>query len=67
MHLSYSQINSYRLCPYYWKLEKLDGEFLGLTTVSMSRGRGVHKGAEANFVQKIDTHQDLPYDDIVGA
>lgn len=67
MHLSYSQINSYRLCPEYWRREKLEGEFLGLTTVSMSRGRGVHKGAEKNFVQKKDSHSDLPADDIVGA
>jgi len=66
VHLSYSQINSYRLCPEYYKREKLEGEFLGLTTVSMSRGRGVHKGAEKNFVQKKDSHADLPVDDIIG-
>jgi len=67
MHLSYSQVNSYRLCPEYYRREKLEGEFLGLTTVSMSRGRGVHKGAEENFRQKVETRKDLPLSDIVGA
>lgn len=67
MHLSYSQVNSYRLCPEYWKREKLEGDFLGLTTVSMSRGSGVHRGAEENFKQKIESHEDLPVAEIVDA
>lgn len=67
MHLSYSQVNSYRLCPEYWRREKIEGDFLGLTTVSMSRGTGVHKGAEANFKQKINSHEDLPVADIIDA
>jgi hypothetical protein len=31
----------------------------------MLRGSGVHKGAEVNFNQKIDSHEDLPAKDIV--
>lgn len=65
MHLSQSQVTSYLLCGEYYRREKIEGEFLGLTTVSAARGTGVHQGARANFGQKKETRVDLPRNEIV--
>lgn len=65
--LSQSQIKTYILCGEYYRRERIEGEFLGMTTPSMARGSGVHRGAEHNFKQKKETHVDLPQDEIVGA
>jgi hypothetical protein len=66
-HLSQSQIRTYLYCGEYFRRERIEGEFLGLKTVSMARGSGVHRGAEHNFTQKKETHADLPKSEIVGA
>lgn len=63
--LSQSQITSFLLCPEYYRRERIEGDFLGLKTVSLARGSGVHKGAEANFSQKKDSRVDLPREEIV--
>jgi hypothetical protein len=67
MHLSQSQVYTYMMCGEYYRREKIEGDFLGITSVSAARGSGVHTGARTNFDQKKETRVDLPKKEIVEA
>jgi CRISPR/Cas system-associated exonuclease Cas4 (RecB family) len=65
-HLSKSQIDLYHKCPEAYRRRYIEGEKRP-PGIALLVGTGVHVGAETNFRQKIETHQDLSADDIIDA
>ena len=65
-HLSPSQCNTWQMCPERWRRRYIEGEVIP-PGVAAHRGTGVHGGAQINFDQKIESHVDLPAEDIVDA
>lgn len=65
-HISPSQMETYARCPEAWRRRYVCGDISppGIAAVT---GKGVHGGAQINFSQKIDTHIDLPTEDIADA
>lgn len=62
--LSPSKVTSYQTCGYKFFRTYIQGEWKppGIAAV---RGSGVHGAAQANFAQKIESHEDLPKSDLV--
>jgi len=65
-HRSPSQIGSYLRCGEAWRRIYLEHE-RPPPFISMLTGTGMHKGAQVNFEQKIESHVDLPVPQIVDA
>lgn len=65
-HISETQLSMHAKCPEQWRRRYLEHDRIP-PGMAMHIGSGVHKGAEANFRQKIDSHADLSSDDIVDA
>lgn len=65
-HVSPSQLDMYEKCGEQWRRRYVLKEKIP-PGIAMLRGSSVHVGAEINFKQKIETHQDLPTKDIVEA
>ena len=63
-YLSPSQINQYLRCPQCYKFKYIDGIWAPATS-AMVRGKAVHSGVEFNYRQKMDTHEDLPLNQIL--
>lgn len=57
-HLSNSQFSLFCKCPEAWRRRYEEGEKIP-PGVAMLIGTGVHFGIETNFIQKIETHEDL--------
>jgi CRISPR/Cas system-associated exonuclease Cas4 (RecB family) len=53
-------------CQEQYRRRYIEGEKIP-PGISMHTGSGFHKGAETNFTQKIETHEDLPAKEIVEA
>lgn len=65
-HLSASQLESIARCPEAYRRRYIEGDKIP-PAIAMIVGSGLHKGAEVNFRQKIETHSDLPASDIIDA
>lgn len=65
-HLSASQIEMFNKCPESWRRRYLEREIIP-PKLAMLKGTAVHAGAEVNFRQKVDSHQDLPTTEIIDA
>lgn len=65
-HLSATQLDSYCRCPEAYRRRYIEGERIP-PSAAMLKGTGLHRGAEHNFRQKIESHQDLKASDIVDA
>lgn len=65
-HVSFSSLDMYWRCPEQYRRVHILHERLQPGVAAMT-GTGVHRGAEVNFTQKIDSHRDLPPSDIVDA
>lgn len=65
-HFSASQLDHYCLCPESYRQWYEERNRIP-PTVHMARGLGMHGGAEVNMRQKIDSHRDLPRQDIIDA
>lgn len=65
-HYSPSQISMYGRCAEQYRRRYVEGERLA-PGIAMIRGSAVHDGARINFRQKIDSHADLPANEIVEA
>lgn len=65
-HLSATQLESYVRCPEAYRRSYVEREKLP-PGIALLKGKGFHKGAETNMRQKLETHVDLPADDIVAA
>ena len=57
--LSFSSLNAWALCPERWRRAYLEGERLP-PGIAAHRGKGLHKSAEYNFMQKITSGEDEP-------
>lgn len=65
-HLSVSQYGMWETCGEQWRRRYLLGEKIP-PGIALLTGTGVHAGAELNFKQKIQTHEDLPLSDLKDA
>jgi len=65
-HISATQLDMYWRCPESYRRRYVEGEVIP-PAIALLQGRAFHKGAEFNFRQKIDTHEDLPAGEIVDA
>lgn len=63
-YLSPSQIDSFTRCGEAYRRRYIEKEIIP-PAFAMLKGGAVHVGAEENFKQKIESHQDLPTKDIV--
>lgn len=63
-HLSHTQLDMYWRCPEQYRRRYIEREVIP-PGVAMLQGTGVHRAAEANFRQKIETHADMPAKEIV--
>jgi hypothetical protein len=59
-------LDSYCKCGEAYRRRYIEGERIP-PNVAMLKGTGFHRGAETNFRQKIETHEDLKPSDIVDA
>lgn len=62
--LSPTQIMSYTRCPESFRRRYIEKEIIP-PAIAQVKGTAVHKGAEFNYSQKIETKKDLPKKDIV--
>ncbi len=65
-HLSASQLEMFWRCPEQYRRRYIEGEKLP-PGIALIAGKAFHKGAEVNFTQKIESHEDLPTCDIADA
>lgn len=65
-HISNSQLDMFTRCGEQYRRRYIEKEIIP-PGISFLIGSGCHKGAEANFSQKIESHQDLPKADIIDA
>jgi len=64
-HLSASQLDMISKCPEQWRRRYIEGEIIP-PGIAALKGKAVHKPAEVNFRQKIETHDDLPVEEFRG-
>lgn len=65
-HYSASQINQYLRCSAQWKYRYIDN-VVSPPSSAIVVGKSYHAALEKNYGQKIETHQDLPIDDVLDA
>lgn len=65
-HLSVTRLEMYARCGEQYRRRYVEGEIIP-PGVALAVGRGVHGGAEENFRQKVESHRDLPPQQIVDA
>lgn len=65
-YLSNSQLQMYERCGEAYRRSYIEGEKIP-PKMAMLKGTGVHGASRVNFLQKIQTHKDLPKNDIVDA
>lgn len=63
-HISPSQVASYTKCGEAYRRRYIIGDKIP-PSISLNKGRAVHKGAQYNFEQKVDSHVDLKPQDII--
>lgn len=62
-HISPSSINTYTKCPEQWRRRYVLRDRIP-PKLAMVKGTALHKGAEFNYKQKINTRADLPVKDV---
>lgn len=65
-YLSATQLDSIARCGEAYRRRYIEGDKIP-PAIAMIVGSGLHKGAEVNFRQKIESHSDLPASQIVDA
>lgn len=60
-HLSASQLSRFTRCAEMWRRQYIEGDTVPVGAAAHI-GQAVHKAAEINFRQKIQSHTDLPAD-----
>lgn len=63
-HISHSQLDMFWRCPEQYRRRYLEKEVIP-PGIALMQGTGLHRAAETNFRQKIETHTDLPAKQIV--
>lgn len=62
-HFSPSSIDGFWKCPEQWRRERIGFDRMA-TTSKQIFGSVFHRAAEHNFAQKIDSHEDLPVEQV---
>ena len=62
-HISASQINTYLRCPAQYYYRYVRGMKIPPSS-ALTRGKCVHAGAEFNYRQKIESHKDIPVNEV---
>lgn len=62
-HISVTQINMYLRCPAQYYFRYVEGLKIP-PSGALTLGKSVHEAFEYNYSQKIDTHEDLPVEDV---
>ncbi|MBN2579136.1 MAG: PD-(D/E)XK nuclease family protein [Pirellulales bacterium] len=65
-HLSATQLEMFWRCPEQYRRRYIEGERIQ-PGVALILGKAFHAGAEVNFRQKIESHEDLPEKEIIDA
>lgn len=65
-HISATQLEMFWRCGEQYRRRYVEGERIP-PAVAMLVGTALHKGAECNFSQKIESHRDLPASEIIEA
>lgn len=65
-HLSTSAVGLFLRCGEAWRRRYMEGHIIR-PKAAMVIGTGVHEGAQVNFRQKIESHDDLPAGQIIEA
>lgn len=65
-HLSHAQLNMLSICGEQYRRRYPENEKIP-PGIALNIGTGAHTGAEVNFLQKIESHTDLPKNEIVEA
>jgi hypothetical protein len=65
-HISNTQLEMYARCPAQYEFRYVNGLVIP-PGIALLQGTGLHRGAETNFRQKIESHKDLPAKDIIDA
>lgn len=65
-HISHSQLSMYWRCPEQYRRRYLEGQTLP-PGIALMTGTAIHRAAETNFEQKVESHEDLPVNQIVDA
>lgn len=65
-HISNSQLQMYWRCAEQYRRRYMEGEILP-PGIALLTGSALHRGAETNFSQKIESHMDLPAAQIIEA
>jgi len=63
-YISASQLTLYETCGEAYRRRYIEGERIP-PGMAAHKGSGVHGGAQHNFTQKIESHEDLPLKDII--
>lgn len=63
-HRSVSQMTTYTSCPRKYKYNYLDETNSMNDSSAKSLGSALHKAQEFNYRQKIESHKDLPYEEV---
>lgn len=65
-HISPSQLTMYFRCGEQYRRRYVEGERIP-PGISAHKGKGMHKGAQVNYAQKVTTFRDLSRQDIIDA
>jgi len=63
-HLSATQLDMFCRCPEAWRRRYIEKEIVA-PRAAMLRGSSIHIAAETNMRQKIESHEDMPAQDII--
>jgi hypothetical protein len=63
-HLSNTQLEMYAKCPEQYRRRYIEGDVCP-PGIALLKGGSFHKGAEVNMRQKIESHADLPVNELV--
>jgi RecB family exonuclease len=63
-HLSASSIDTFLRCPQQWAYRYVDG-LKRPPSIAIVQGSSLHKAAEHNYAYKVETHEDLPTEEVL--
>lgn len=66
VNLSASSVNTYLRCGHQWYLAYVEGH-VSPPSFAQARGIAVHKAVEANMLQKVESKEDMPVEDMKDA
>ncbi|MCL4473533.1 MAG: PD-(D/E)XK nuclease family protein [Actinobacteria bacterium] len=65
-HVSPSQLNMWMRCQKQWRFRYIDGLIIP-TAAQLLLGSAYHSGLEFNYTNKIESKEDMPADEVIGA